>query len=145
MPMKTTLITCALLFVAADIGWSCNPVTYASCTGTELRAIQQQQFNARKRQPTDAGEYWRDRQYADRIRSEERSHELEIEKLRSETAVEVAKQERRSWRRSGYYFLRPPAVVHPKPVPPIVVKPEPYLRGAVYSNTTHKKVPKAVK
>lgn len=43
----------------------------------------------------DAAQYWRDRQYADRVRAEERRHELEIARLRSQTAIEVARQNRR--------------------------------------------------
>ena len=145
MQIKTIFITIGVIFFAADLAWSCNQTTYAGCSPEQLRAIQQQQFNDRKRQPANADEYWRDRQYADRVRLEERNHEKEIERLRAQTAVEVARQERRSWRRGGYYFYRPPVVVHPQPVPPISVKPTPRLRGAVYSNSNVNRVPNAVK
>ena len=58
-------------------------------------------------QAQNAAEYWRDRQYADRIRAEERRHELEIERIRAQAAIEVAKQKRRY---SHYY--RPRIVGH---------------------------------
>ncbi len=145
MHMKAVLITSILVLVAADLSWACNQLTYADCSGSELRAIQQQQFYARKHQPLSADEYWRDRQYGDRVRSEERAHELEIERIRAETAIEVAKQESRAWRRAGYTFYRPPVVISPRPDPALEVKPQPYLRGAGYANTGMKKVPKAVK
>jgi hypothetical protein len=145
MQIKTFLITLGFLLIITEVSWSCNPTTYSDCSPEQLRAIQQEQFNARKRQPVSANEYWRDRQYADRVRLEERNHELEVERLRSQTAVEVARQERRSWRRGGYYFYRPPVVVHPKPVPPIAVQPRPHLRGSVYSNSSVNRVPNAVK
>ena len=54
-----------------------------------------------------AAEYWRDRQYADRIRIEERRHEIEIERLRAKTALEVAKQNRHH-----YHYYRPRIVGH---------------------------------
>lgn len=144
--MKPTIVilTLGIVLIAAHLGWSCNPTTYTGCSPEQLRAIQQQQFYARKHQPVSADEYWRDRQYADRLRQEERNHEMEIERLRSQTAVEVARQQRRSWRSGGYYFYRPPVVVHPKPVPPIAVQPRPHLRGSVYSNSNVKMVPSAV-
>ncbi|NNF46305.1 MAG: hypothetical protein HKN69_06005 [Desulfofustis sp.] len=144
MQIKTFLITLGSLLIITELSWSCNPTTYAGCSPEQLRAIQQQQFYARKHQPADANEYWRDRQYADRVRLEERNHEIEVERLRSQTAIEVARQERRSWRRGGYYFYRPPVVVHPKPVHPIAVQPRPQLRGSVYSNSNVKTVPNAV-
>ena len=144
MKPKIILIVLGILLIAADVGWSCNSTTYAGCSPEQLRAIQQQQFYGRKRQPVSADEYWRDRQYSDRVRLEERNHEIELERLRSQTAIEVARQERRSWRNGGYYFYRPPLVVHPQPVPPIAVQPRPHLRGAVYSNSNVKMVPKAV-
>ncbi len=145
MQVKTILITLGFLLIAADLSWSCNPATYTGCSPEQLRAIQQQQFYARKRQPVSADYYWRERQYADRVRLEERNHELEVERLRSQTAIEVARQERRSWRRGGYYFYRPPVVVHPKPVPPIVVQPTPPAGGTVPSKPKFRMVPKAVK
>jgi hypothetical protein len=145
MQLKAFLVTLGFLLIIADASWSCNPMTYTGCSPEQLRAIQQQQFYARKRQPVSADDYWRDRQYADRLRLEERNHEIDLERLRSETAIEVARQERRSWRRGGYYFYRPPVVVHPKPVPPIAVQPAPHLRGPVYSNSNVKMVPNAVK
>ena len=145
MQVKFVLLTVCLVFFTVNLGWACNQTTYSGCSPEQLRAIQQQQFNARKWQTVSADEYWRDRQYVDRMRLEERNHELEIEKLRSQTAIEVARQERRSWRRGGYYFHRQPVVVHPKPVPPVAVQPKPELRGAVYSNSTFKMVPNAVK
>ena len=55
----------------------------------------------------DAASYWRDRQYADRVRSEERRHELEILRIRSQAAIEVAKQNRRY-----YHYYRPRIVGH---------------------------------
>jgi hypothetical protein len=58
-------------------------------------------------QAQNAGEYWRDRQYADRVRAEERRHEIEIERLRAKTALEVAKQNRRH-----YHYYRPRIVGH---------------------------------
>ena len=58
-------------------------------------------------QAQDAAEYWRDRQYADRVRAEERRHEIEIERLRAKTALEVAKQNRRY-----YHYYRPRIVGH---------------------------------
>ena len=144
MRPNIVLLALGILMIAADAGWSCNMTTYAGCSPEQLRAIQQQQFYSRKHQPGGADEYWRDRQYSDRIRLEERNHELELEKLRSQTAVEVARQERRSWRSGGYYFYRPPVVVHPKPVPPIAVQPRPHLRGSVYCNSHLRMVPNAV-
>lgn len=145
MRIEIVVLTVGVLLVTAVQSWSCNQTTYTGCSPEQLRAIQQQQFYARKHQPASANEYWRDREYADRVRMEERNHEIEVERLRSQTAIEVARQERRSWRRGGYYFYRPPVVVHPKPVPPIAVQPRPHLRGAVYSNSNVKTVPKAVK
>ena len=58
-------------------------------------------------QAQNAAEYWRDRQYADRVRAEERRHEIEIERLRAKTALEVAKQNRRY-----YHYYRPRIVGH---------------------------------
>ena len=58
-------------------------------------------------QAQNAAEYWRDRQYADRVRAEERRHQLEIERIRSQTAIEVARQNRRH-----YHYYRPPIVGH---------------------------------
>lgn len=145
MRLQIVLVTLGVLLVTADLSWSCNQTTYAGCSPEQLRAIQQQQFYSRKQAPVDAEVYWRDRQYADRVRLEEQNHELEIERLRSQTAIEIARQERRSWRSGGYYFYRPPVVVHPKPVLPIAVQPRPHLRGPVYSNSTVKTVPNAVK
>ncbi len=145
MQVKFILLTvCAFMFTA-DLGWSCNQTTYAGCSPEQLRAIQQQQFNDRKRQSVSSDEYWRDRQYLDRLRLEERNHELELEKLRSETAIEVARQERRSWRRGGYYFYRQPVVVHPRPLPPVVVKPTPLPGDISSSKPSFRMVPKAVK
>lgn len=149
MRLRIVMVAVLMFFIAAELAWSCNATTYAGCSPEQLRAIQQQQFNARKRQPVSADDYWRDRQYADRIRLEEQNHELEIEKLRSETAVEVARQERRAWRRGGYYFQRPPVVVHPRPSHPIVVKPqprpEPYAQESLTSGPTYRRVPRAIK
>ena len=145
MQVKTFLITLGFLLIATDVSWSCNTTTYRGCTPEQLRAIQQQQFNARKRQPTSASEYWRDRQYADRVRLEERNHELEVERLRSQTAIEVARQERRSWRRGGYYYYRPPVVVHPKPVPPIATQPTPPAGGTAPSAPRYRMVPNGIK
>jgi hypothetical protein len=141
--MKTVLIGLGLL-VAVGPAWACDKTTYAGCSPTELRAIQQQQFHTRKSQSTTASQYWRDRQYVDRIRSEDRAHELEIERIRAQAEIEVARAERRSWSQGGYYFYRPPVVL-PQPVPPIIAQPKPELRGAIYSNTQHKRVPNAVK
>ena len=145
MQVKTILITLGFLLIAADLSWSCNPTTYTGCSPEQLRAIQQQQFYARKRQPVSADYYWRERQYADRVRLEERNHELEVERLRSQTAIEVARQERRSWRRGGSYFYRPPVVVHPKPVAPIVVQPTQPAGGTAPSKPKFRMVPNAVK
>ncbi|MGI9535887.1 MAG: hypothetical protein ACR2PB_02365 [Desulfocapsaceae bacterium] len=145
MQVKFVLLTVCVVLSIVDLGWACNPTTYSGCSPEQLRAIQQQQFNARKRQPVNADEYWRDRQYADRMRLEERNHQLELEKLRSQTAIEVAKQERRSWRRGGYYFHRQPVVVHPKPVPPVEVLPTPPPSTISSSKPTFKMVPNAVK
>ena len=145
MQVKTFLITLGFLLIITDVSWSCNPTTYRGCSPEQLRAIQQQQFNARKRQPASASEYWRDRQYADRVRLEERNHELEVERLRSQTAIEVARQERRSWRRGGYYYYRPPVVVHPKPVPPIATQPTPPAGGTAPSTPKYRMVPNAIK
>ena len=58
-------------------------------------------------QAQDAAEYWQDRQYADQVRAEERRHEIEIERLRAKTALEVAKQNRRH-----YHYYRPRIVGH---------------------------------
>ncbi|MBT8345792.1 MAG: hypothetical protein KJO28_05760 [Desulfofustis sp.] len=58
-------------------------------------------------QAQNAADYWRDRQYADRVRAEERRHEIEIERLRAKTALEVAKQNRRH-----YHYYRPRIVGH---------------------------------
>lgn len=142
--MRAALIALISLVVAGS-AWACNPTTYVDCSPTEMRAIQQQQFNTRKSQPASAAEYWRDRQYVDRIRSEDRAHELEIERIRAEAEVEAARNEARSWRGAGYYYYRPPVVIEPRPVPPIAIEPKPLLRGAIYSNTQHIKVPNAVK
>jgi hypothetical protein len=139
--MKNVLIGLGLL-LAAGSAWACDKTTYAGCSPTELRAIQQQQFKSRKSQSTSASQYWRDRQYVDRIRSEDRAHELEIERIRAQTEIEVARAERSSWRRGGYYFYRPP-VATPHPVPPIAVQPKPQLRGAIHSLTQHKRVANA--
>ncbi len=145
MQLKFILLTVCVVMITAELGWSCNQTTYAGCSPEQLRAIQQQQFNDRKRQTVSADDYWRDRQYIDRMRLEERNHELELEKLRSETAIEVARQERRSWSRGGYYFYRQPVVVHPKPVPPVVVKPTPLPGEISSSKPSFKMVPNAVK
>lgn len=156
--MKLKIVCAAIIFIsaAAELAWSCNQYTYAGCSSEQLRAIQQQQFNARKRQPVSADDYWRDRQYADRLRLEERNYQRETEKIRSETAVEIARQERRSWRRGGYYFQRPPVIVHPRPpvivhprpTPPIVVEPHPhpeaYVQETVKPSPTYRRVPNAV-
>lgn len=99
MKLKLTMAAALIMFAGAELAWACNPATYVGCSPEELRAIQQQQFYGRKRQPVSSDDYWRDRQYVDRLRQEDRNHDLEIEKLRSRTAVEVARQERRSWRR----------------------------------------------
>ena len=147
MGLRIILASVLLVFSSAELAGSCNLTTYAGCSPEQLRAIQQQQFNARKRQPVSADEYWRERQYADRLRLEDRNHELEIEKLRSETAVEVARQERRAWRSGGYYFQRPTIVVHPRPTPPVVVRPypqpEPDVPEPVSSAPTYRRVPRA--
>ncbi len=149
MRIKFMIITVFFALAAAELGFSCNQTTYAGCSPEQLRAIQQQQFNARKSQPVSADDYWRDRQYADRVRLEERNHELEIEKIRSEAAVEVARQERRSWRRGGYYFHRPPVIVQPRPIPPVVFRPapepEPFAQTVVKPSPTYRRVPNAVK
>jgi len=58
-------------------------------------------------QAQNSAEYWRDRQYADRVRAEERRHELQIERIRAQTAIEVAKQNRRY-----YHYYRPRIVGH---------------------------------
>lgn len=58
-------------------------------------------------QAQNAADYWRDRQYADRVRAEEQRHELEIERIRAKTAIEVAKQNRRY-----YHYHRPRIVGH---------------------------------
>ena len=58
-------------------------------------------------QAQNAADYWRDRQYADRVRAEERRHELEIERIRAKTAIEVARQKRRY-----YHYYRPRIVGH---------------------------------
>lgn len=69
-------------------------------------------------QAQTAAEYWRDRQYADRLRAEERRHELKIERLRAQTAIEVAKQNRRHYH---YYRPRIPGL-HPNIIGPDVSK-----------------------
>ena len=145
MQVKTFVISLGFLLIGADLVWSCSRTTYAGCSPEQLRAIQQEQFYARKRQPVSANEYWRDRQYADRVRLEERNHEIEVERLRAQTAIEVARQERRSWRRGGYYFYRPPVAVHPKPVPPVAVQPTPPAGGDGPPTPKYRMVPKAVK
>ncbi len=58
-------------------------------------------------QAQNAADYWRDRQYADRVRAEERRHELEIERIRAKTAIEVTKQNRRY-----YHYYRPRIIGH---------------------------------
>ena len=58
-------------------------------------------------QAQNAADYWRDRVYADRVRAEERRHQLEIERIRAKTAIEVAKQNRRY-----YHYYRPRIVGH---------------------------------
>ena len=145
MKLKIIVAAVIVMYGGAELGLACNKTTYAGCSPEELRAIQQQQFYGRKRQPVNSDDYWRDRQYVDRLRQEDRNHELEIEKIRSETAVEVARQERRSWRRGGYYFHRPPVVIKPRPTQPIVVqpKPEPYVQETVTSKPTYRRVPRA--
>jgi hypothetical protein len=62
-------------------------------------------------QAQNAADYWRDRQYEDRVRAEERRHELEIERIRAKTAIEVAKQKRRY-----YHYYRPRIVGHQRSV-----------------------------
>lgn len=59
----------------------------------------------------DAAHYWRERQYADRVRAEERRHELEIARLRSQAAIEVARQNRRY-----QHYYRPRIIGHPASV-----------------------------
>ena len=136
--MKTLYLTITLVLIAAAQAWSCDPVSYAGCSGEQLRAIQQQQFYGRKMNPVSSDDYWRDRQYADRLRAEDRSHELEIERLRAQTRIEVAKRERRSWGRAGYTFYRPPVVIKPSPQP----KP-PELKGPSYPKSSPKRVSRA--
>ena len=147
MQLKIILAAALMIIGGAELAWACNPATYVGCSPEELRAIQQQQFYGRKSQPVSSDDYWRDRQYVDRIRQEDRNHELEIERLRSQAADEVARQERRSWRRGGYYFHRSPIVVHPRPTPPIVVHPKPkpelYVQEPVTPNPTYRRVPRA--
>ncbi len=58
-------------------------------------------------QAQNSADYWRDRQYADRVRAEERRHELEIERIRAQAAIEVARQNRRH-----YHYYRPRIVGH---------------------------------
>jgi hypothetical protein len=143
MNLKMIVATAAVMIAGAELAWACNKTTYVGCSPEELRAIQQQQFYSRKRQPVSSDDYWRDRQYADRLRQEDRNHELEIEKIRSETAVEVARQERRSWRMGGYYFHRSPVIVQPRPTHPIEVQPKPYIQETVSSKPTYRRVPRA--
>lgn len=95
----------------------------------------------------------RDRQYADRVRSEEQQYEEELENIRSETEIEVATQQRRPRNYNDHYHYgknycylppyHPPVVV--KPFPPIAVYPRPELKGQVYPNSSYKRVPNAVK
>lgn len=153
--MRTLVFLSTLIatLLPVSVAWSCNKTTYAGCSPEELRAIQQQQFQTRKSPSNDAHQYWRDRQYADRVRSEEQQHEEELEKIRSETEIEVATQQRRPRYYNDHYYYgknyyyrpsyRPPVVV--KPVPPIVVYPRPELKGQVYSNSSYKRVPSAIK
>jgi len=147
MKLKIIMATVMVLFGGAELVSACNPTTYAGCSSKELRAIQQQQFYGRKQQPLSSDDYWRDRQYADRLRLEDRNHELEIEKLRSETAVEVARQERRSWHRGGYSFQRQTVIVNPRPTHPVVVqpksKPELYVQEPVTPKPIYRRVPRA--
>lgn len=147
MKLKITLAAVIVVFGGSELAWACNTTTYAGCSADELRAIQQQQFYGRKLQPVNSDDYWRDRQYADRLRQEDRNHELEIEKLRSETAVEVARQERRSWHRGGYSFQRQTVIVNPHPTPPIVVQPKPEpelpIEKPVTPKPTYRRVPRA--
>jgi len=150
------------------VAWSCNTTTYAGCSPEELRAIQQQQFQGRQRTTTRSSEYWRDRQYADRVRAEEQRHEKELAEIEAEAEKEAAR--RRSDSYNDYYYCggtyfsgsyykhcetqRPPVIVRPvppiyhrpKPVPPIEVvpKPKPELKGNIYSNTSPKRVPSAI-
>jgi len=145
MKLKLTMAAALIMFAGTELAWACNPATYVGCSPAELRAIQQQQFYGRKRQPVSSDDYWRDRQYVDRLRQEDRNHDLEIEKLRSRTAVEVARQERRSWRRGGYYFQRQQVIVQPRPTPPIVTHPEPelYVQQPVKPKPKYRRVPRA--
>lgn len=143
MKLKIVLAILVLTCGAAELAWACNKTTYVGCSAEELRAIQQQQFYGRKRQPVHSDDYWRDRQYADRLRQEDRNHELEIEKIRSQTAVEVARRERRSWWRGGYHFYRPKVVVQPRPAQPIVVQPKTY--APVTSEPKYRRVPRATR
>lgn len=147
------LSTMIIVLLPTANAWSCDKTTYAGCSPEELRAIQQQQFQARKQSSSDAADYWRDREYADRVRAEEQNHELELEKIRAHKEVEVAKQQRRSRKYGSYYYYRPPVVVrskppiavYPKPRPPVVVKPKPELKTNIYSKRSYKKVSSAIK
>lgn len=147
MTLKIIMAAVMVLCGGAELVLACNPATYAGCSSEELRAIQQQQFYGRKHQPVSSDDYWRDRQYADRLRQEDRNHELEIEKLRSETAVEVARQERRAWHRGGYSFQRQTVIVNSRPTHPIVVQPKPkpelYVQEPVTPKPSYRRVPRA--
>ena len=84
-----------------------------------------------------AADYWRDRQYNDRLRAEDRSHELEIERIRATAAVEVAKRQRRYW----HNYNQPIVIVPPASMVPL--RPAPAPPRSIYSNSRVKRVPNA--
>lgn len=144
--MKAILIAITLLF-SASAAWACSgPPAYVGCTGDQLRQWQAAQFRARNSgsQLAQTKQYWRDRQYMDRIRNEQRVEDRWHAKVEAQTRVEVAKQQRRAWR--GYYRPRTVYVSsewhdrYPTPKQPIETTPEPAPRPVV-----RRSVPSAIR
>lgn len=142
--MKRSFLVVVVLVggLAADAFGCSGPPAYVGCSSDQLRQIQAQQFRYRNSgSVTQTQEYWRDRQYMDRIRAEQRTEDRWHARLESETRREVARQQRRSWR--SYYRPRTVYVSpewnnrYPQPEQPIAPaptpEPEPVVRRMVPS------------
>ena len=128
-----TIVGVAVLSQFLEISESyaaCGPPTYAGCTGAQLRAIQSDQFNARKRQPIQSREvrrsdsyssadaYWTDRQYQDRKDLEARNERREARELEAQTRRYEARQysrQRNYYGRTVYVNRGNSVIARPRP------------------------------
>lgn len=101
-----------LLGIAARGETACSMANYYQCSGAEMRQLQKKQFDGRKRSTsylqsdsyTGTSNYWRDRQYNDRL-----------------AAIEIAKHQRRAYRQPRVVYVSPAwrnRYPDPKPDPP---------------------------